>query len=109
MRRGWPRLRIGNSTVRRCNGAWQLSAAIDLGDIGADDVRVDIYAEPRGSGPPVIISMKRGVPVSGSVTGYIYAGAAPASRAVEDCTIRVVPTRPGIVGPAELEFILWQK
>lgn len=53
--------------------------------------------------------MERGVPIPGSVTGYIYAGAAPANRPVEDYTIRIVPTRPGILGPAELELILWQK
>jgi glycogen phosphorylase len=109
LRRGWLRLHIGEPTITAGDGAWQLTAPIYLGDIGAEDVRVDLYAEPQGNGTASLIAMERGDPITGSLNGHIYSATASATRPIEDYTIRIVPACTGVEIPAELPLILWQK
>jgi glycogen phosphorylase len=109
LRRAWPQLHVGSSTATSCDGAWHFSAPVYLGDVNADEVRVDLYAEPQGDGPPVVITMQRSTAIPGSINGHIYTAAAVADRPAEDYTIRITPACMGASIPAELELILWQK
>jgi starch phosphorylase len=74
-----------------------------------DEVRVELFAEPQGDGPAVVIAMDQGTPIAGSVNAHIYVGAAPAGRPAVDYTIRVIPALGGVGIPAELPLIMWQK
>ena len=109
LRRAWPRLRISDPTIGRNAGAWQFSVPIELGDIGADEVRVELYAEPQGAGPPFVGAMERGAAIAGSSNGHLYLGTAAATRPARDYTIRVTPAYDGVHIPAELGLISWQK
>jgi glycogen phosphorylase len=111
LRRGWPRLHVDNPAISGSDGVCQFTVPIYLGDIGADEVRIDLYAEAEAesSGPAVVIAMARSAPISGSGDGHIYSGSAAATRPVEDYTIRVTPARAGVEIPAELALIHWQK
>ncbi|HEV8680911.1 MAG TPA: DUF3417 domain-containing protein, partial [Stellaceae bacterium] len=109
LRHSWPRLHIGEPVIAAGESGWRVTAPVYLGDVLADDVRVEFYAEPRGTEPATVIAMQRGDPISGSVNGHIYSAAAPATRPIEDFTIRVTPARDGVEVPAELPLIIWQK
>jgi glycogen phosphorylase len=108
LRDAWPRLHIGESTVARDAGAWRFSAPIYFGEIAADDVRVELYTEPRGERPQTV-AMECGAPIPGSLNSYIYSAVTLAERAAEAYTIRIVPAHAGARVPAELALILWQK
>jgi starch phosphorylase len=108
LRDGWPRLHIGESSVARDAGTWRFSAPIYFGDIGGDDVRVELYAEPCGE-PFQIVTMERSAPIPGSLNSYIYSAVASAELPAEAYTIRVIPAHAGARIPAELNLILWQK
>ena len=109
LRRGWPRLHIGEPAITDSDGAWRLTVPIYLGDITADDVRVELYAEPWGSDLAAVIAMERGDPIAGSLNGHIYGATAATTRPVEDYTIRITPACAGVEIPAELPLILWRK
>ncbi len=109
LRRGWPRVHIGEPAVVQTDGEWRFSTPIYLGDIGVDEVRAELYAEPLGDGPAVVVAMNRGAPVPGGANAYLYAAAIPAGRPREDYTIRVAPAFAGVNVPAELPLILWQR
>jgi starch phosphorylase len=109
LRRAWPQLHIGEPTVAEGDDKWEFSAPIYLGDISADEVRVELYAEPPCGDAACVIAMVRGAPVSGSINGHVYTAAAPTSRPIEDYTVRIVPAHAGVGVPAELELILWHK
>jgi starch phosphorylase len=104
----WPRLHIGESSVAREAETWRFSAPIYLGDARADDVRVELYAEPCGE-LPQIVAMERRAPIPGTPNNYIYSAVASAERPVEAYTIRVIPAHAGAQIPSELDLILWQR
>ncbi|HXP06658.1 MAG TPA: alpha-glucan family phosphorylase [Stellaceae bacterium] len=108
LRNGWARLHIGESTVARDGETWRFSVPVYFGDILAEDVRVELHAEPRGELPGAIV-MERGSAIPGSVNAHIYAGTSSVERAAGDFTIRIVPARSGVLVPAELQLIFWQK
>ena len=109
LRRAWPQLHIGEPAITKSDDLWEFSAPIYLGDLGADEVRAELYAEPQCDGAACAIAMARGAPISGSINGHVYTAAATASRPIEDYTVRVVPAHAGVGVPAELGLILWQK
>ena len=109
LRRAWPQVHIGEPAITASGDAWRFLAPVYLGEIGPDEVCVELYAEPGGDDPPIGIAMQRGDRVAGSVNGFIYAAAAPATRPAADYTIRVTPARAGVAVPAELALIAWQK
>ncbi len=109
LRRGWKLLHIGEPIVTGGKDQWQFSVPIHLGDIGCEEVRVDLFAEPRGNEPAPVTPMRRGTAIAGSANGHIYLAAAAATRPATDYTVRITPAYAGVRVPAELELILWQK
>ncbi len=109
LRRCWPLLHIGEPIVAPGADGLQFSVPVYLGDIGIDDVRVELYADGDGNSPPYRLAMRRGAAIAGSANGHIYVATAPASRPTADYTVRVVPAFTGVRVPAELELILWQR
>jgi glycogen phosphorylase len=109
LRRGWPQLHIGEPTVAAAEGEWRFSVPVYLGEIAADWVAVELYAEPAADAPATAVVMRRGGPISGSANGHIYEAATAAARPAQDYTVRIVPAHAGVRIPAELGLILWQK
>jgi starch phosphorylase len=109
LRRGWSLLHIGESVATRGKGQWQFSVPVHLGEIGAEDVRVELFAEAAGNEPAPALAMRRGAAIAGSANGHIYLGAVAATRPATDYTVRIIPACTGVRVPAELELIRWQK
>ena len=103
MRRHWPDLHIGETTVCRDAATWSFSVPVDLGGIAPQDVAVQLYAEPLNGGAPFVGELSS----SPSNTGT-YIGSAPASRPADEYTVRIIPRCTGAVVPLELPLILWQ-
>jgi glycogen phosphorylase len=108
LRSAWPQLHIGAPTVTGCGGNWEISVPIYLGNIAADEVRADLYADAQGGEPAVIIAMERGAPIAANINGHIYSATAR-DRSSDDYTVRITPIREGARIPAELELIFWQR
>jgi starch phosphorylase len=109
LRRQWPGIHIGDPTVSREEDAWRFSVAVLLGEAAAQDVRVELYAAPRGGQAADISVLEKERAVPGVVNGFIYVGQASASRPANDFTVRVVPHHPEALVPAELPLIAWQR
>ena len=103
LRRHWPDLHIGETTVCRDAATWSFSVPVDLGGIAPQDVAVQLYAEPLNGGAPFVGELSS----SPSNTGT-YIGSAPASRSADEYTVRIIPRCTGAVVPLELPLILWQ-
>jgi len=108
LRDGWAHLHIGQSTIVAEGDASRFSVPVYLGDILPEEVRVELYAEPRGELPGAIV-MERGSPIPGSINAYIYSGTSSAEREAGDFTVRILPAHDGALVPAEIALICWQK
>jgi starch phosphorylase len=106
--RYWQGLHIGEPNIVREEEKWRFSVPIFLGEISAGDVRVELFAEARGDAASVVIQLHKEREIPGAINGHVYAGLLPASRAVEDYTVRIVPYHEAAQLPAELPLILWQ-
>jgi glycogen phosphorylase len=105
----WSGMHIGEPALSRDDRAWNFSVPVYLGEIGPENVAVQLYADPRNGEAPFVAELVRGEPIIGAANGHIYLGTAPATRSAEDCTVRIIPCHSGAHVPAELPLILWQK
>jgi starch phosphorylase len=97
----WQQVRFGGVTVETGGGQHQFTVHVELGDLPADAVRVELYADPRDGQPPVRVAMTR--------SADAYTGQVAASRPAGDFTPRVVPFKAGALVPLEADQILWQR
>ena len=109
VRQAWASLHIGAPAADCTDGALSVTVPVYLGDMAADDVHVEIYADPRQDGEPEILKLVRGEPIAGALNGYVYSGSVRSTRPAEDFTVRIVPYHPDVRIPSELPLILWQK
>jgi len=109
VRRCWHGLHIGPPSAAQSGNSQRFTVSIYLGEMAAEDVRVEIYADPREGDAPEIVELARGEAIAGAANGYIYSGLVGGGRPVEDFTARIVPSYPGVQIPTEMPFILWQK
>ena len=108
LERHWPQLGFGSVNVVTVGDQHGFEVQVRLGELDPDAVRVELYADGIGGGPPVCQELKRVGPVAGS-NSHGYRGAVPAARPATDYTARVVPCQPGVAVPLEDAHILWQR
>ena len=104
----WSNLHLGAPSTSRTDEYWTISAPIYFGELQQDDVRVELYADPREGEVPDVVAMRRGDVIPGATNGNIYSARIPASRPAGDYTIRAIPSRRYVGIPAELPLILRQ-
>ncbi|HEY0182595.1 MAG TPA: alpha-glucan family phosphorylase [Rhodopila sp.] len=109
LRRDWPNIHVGDSTMTAQNDGWAISVPIYLGRIGIQAIRVEAYAQPLGDGAPEIIPLAHDGAIPGASSGYLYLGRIEGTRPAGDYTVRVVPSHPGVRVPAEVPLIRWQR
>jgi hypothetical protein len=109
MGRHWHTIRFGSLKVQCSNQKHEFVAEVYLNQVLSDSVSVELYAEPHRSGAAVRIPMARGAKMTGSVDGFVYTERAPPSRPAPDYTVRVVPSKSGVLVPREVNSIVWQK
>ena len=107
--RNWLALHIGQPTVARADDCWRFSVPVFLGEMAADDIRVELYAATVEGEvcDPVLLAQERAIP--GAMNGYIFIGQVAASRPANDFTVRIIPSRREALVPAELALIAWQR
>ena len=104
----WQRLRFGSMEVAESEGQHVFTAQIYLDGVGAEGVRVQLYAAKDG-GEEEIVEMKRGNPLVGASNAYCYSASVPASRPASDFTPRIIPYHPLAAVPLECARIFWYK
>jgi starch phosphorylase len=105
----WGEIHYGRLVVEQRDRQWAFEVQVYLGDIGPDQVQVQLYAAPSGDAEPIRISMVAAEAIAGSVNGYLYRATGPATRPAEDFTPRVIPYHPGVRIPLESQLIVWQR
>jgi starch phosphorylase len=101
--RHWSSLRFGALRVEGTS----FEVEVYLGDLDANAVAVELYAE--GAGDPFRQSMDRGERLPGSPNAYLYRASVPSGRPAGDYTPRVVPFHEKAAVPLEAAHILWQR
>jgi starch phosphorylase len=105
--RGIPQARLGTVRVQSEGGSYRFSVDVQLGDLNPEAVKVELYAEPAGSGEPERHPMTRGRKLED--TGYTFEARVPAVRPAEHYTPRLVPYHPAASVPLETSAIRWQR
>jgi starch phosphorylase len=107
--RNWKTLHVGTPDIGHEKDTWVYTVPMYLGDMDADDIEVEIYADPDQGCSTWTRELFRGAAIPGTTNGYLYTGSVSASRPAEHYTVRVVPRHPGVRVPTELPLILWQR
>lgn len=105
----WPHLRFGSVRAESRDGRHMFEAEVYLDEVAPEDVRVELYAEPRDGGDPVRQLMTRGEAYVGSAGGCVYRATVPADRPAGDYTPRIIAYRDDVAVPLETALILWQR
>jgi starch phosphorylase len=109
VRRAWPSVHVGvPDTMREADG-WAVAVPVYFGEMAADDVRVEAYADAAVGRAAARVALCRDTPIAGATNGFRYLGKVAGERPIGDYTVRVVPHHPGVRVPAELALIRWQK
>jgi starch phosphorylase len=109
----WKEIRFGRLTTSQDGDSWNFSVEVYLGELGPEDVKVELYADPlpNQSGPenPEKTVMSQQGPLAGAINGFIYSARVPTKRAAEDYTPRIVPYHEHAFIPLEEAHILWMR
>lgn len=109
LREGWRGVRFGDVKVTRIDPRWHFEAQVYFGDVRADHVQVELYANPLDEREqPTRVVMRRHEAIPGAVNGYLFLADCLSTRPAHDFTPRVVPFHPEANVPLEEPLILWQ-
>jgi glycogen phosphorylase len=103
----WSSLRFGELRVESSAREHSVQVEVQLGDLRADFVRLQLYADSLNGEPPFVAEMTRREGAQNATDHRLYAAVVPASRPSWDYTPRIVPAYPGAEVPLEDGHILW--
>ncbi len=103
----WHFVHWGRKEVREEGDGLNFEVQLYLGELPADCVQVQLYADPVGEGPAVRIVMERGAAIAGALNGFLYSCKAAGGRPLGDYTPRAIPYHPKARVPTELNLISW--
>jgi len=103
----WASPRFGELCVKSSPQKHSLQVQVNLGELRADWVRVQLYADPLDGQPPFVSEMTQTHGADPSTGWRVYAADVPASRPASDYTPRIVPSHPGARIPLEEAHIRW--
>ncbi|ALP53158.1 alpha-glucan phosphorylase [Candidatus Tenderia electrophaga] len=107
LRHHWQGIHFGNLVSERHDKRQRFEVQVYLGDILAEAVQVQLYAEQEGVSEASCALMQQGEPIPGSANGYVYRVEIDTEQAAADFTPRVVPHNDGARIPLELPLIKW--
>jgi len=105
----WGNIHVAVPNVVEDDGALSFSAPIYFGDISPGDLRVELYADASENQPAETHALAQNEEIAGSVNGFIYGVAIPATRPPGDYTVLIRPWHSDMTLPTELPLILWQR
>ena len=103
----WSSLRFGSATAAQENGQYLFYVQVFLGELDADAVNVELYAEAKEGQSVSRERATRGEQLLGSANGFTYIARVPATRPAADYTPRLVPQHAEAFVPLEAPFVLW--
>jgi len=106
--RHWEDVRFGHLEVRQDADTWAFHVPVILGELDADEVRVELYAEAIG-GEPMRVEMRPSEELSDVGHGYVYRASVPTTCPAALFTARAIPQHRGVQPPSELPLIRWQR
>ena len=109
LQRHWASLHFGHLKVNRQDGEWQFQVQVYLGDLSADEVRVELYADACDGEQAVREIMMPGPEIPGAVNGYLYGARVETVRPADDFTPRILPANEDALAPIETDLIRWQR
>jgi glycogen phosphorylase len=107
--RGWSTVHFGGMHIETRDGRHFFQAQVWRGDLSCNDLRVELYADPRGEQEAEIVTMTAGNTPCDAKGPVTYSVDIAATRAPGDYTARVVPHHPNVAVPLEAGEILWQR
>ena len=107
IRRRWHEVHAGRLEVAREGDGWTFSLPVYLGDLPADSVAAQLYAEPAAGEREALVPMQPAGPVPGAINGVLFRARVATQRPATDFTARLVPTHPHARVPLETNRILW--
>lgn len=105
----WSALRFGDVKVETHGEEHLFEVQVYLDDLDPDAARVELYADGINGDGPHRQEMSNIRQLAGSVGGYVFRAAVPATRPATDYTARVIPHCDGVAIPLEETHILWQR
>jgi starch phosphorylase len=105
----WPNIHFGQLVLAPQPDGWSFDLQVYLGDIAAEFVQVQLYADAVDGDDARCETMERGQPIPGAVNGFVYHLAVRTRRPAEDFTARIIPYHPQACIPGELGLITWQR
>ncbi len=107
--KGWNTVHFGNMHWETRDARHFFEMQVWPGDLFSSDLRVELYADPRGEHDTEIVTMAAADTSSNAKGPVTYAVDIAATRALTDYTPRVVPHHPSVAVPLEAGEILWQR
>jgi starch phosphorylase len=109
LERRWAMLHFGEVEVETTGEQHVFEVHVYLGDVDADSVQVELYADGINGDSQVRQEMKRVRQLVGAAGGYAYSARVAATRPATDYTARMIPHCSGVSVPLEAAPILWQR
>ena len=107
IRHRWHEVHAGKLEVAQAADGWTFSLPVYLGDLPADSVAAQLYAEAAADQPAARVPMQPTGPVPGAINGVMFRADVSTSRPAADFTARLVPAHPHARVPLETNRILW--
>jgi starch phosphorylase len=107
IRHRWHEVHAGNLEVDRDGDGWAFSLPVYLGDLPADSVAAQLYAEPADGDSSALVPMQAVGPMPGAINGVLFRARVATQRPASDFTARLVPAHPHAKVPLETNRIRW--
>jgi len=104
----WNTVRFGTVDAETRDGWHFFRIQVFLGELKADDLRVELYANPLQGGGSALDVRTACKSCANSPDSQIFSAQAPATRPASDYTPRIIPYHANASVPLEAEQILWQ-
>ena len=104
----WDDVRFGHLDVQQDGDTWAFHVPVFLGELDADDVRVELYAEAIG-GEPARVEMRRSEPLPEAANAFVYRAHVSTASPAALFTARAIPQHATVRPPSELTLIRWQR
>ncbi len=107
IRHRWHEVHAGTLEVEAGEDGWMFSLPVYLGDLPADAVIAQLYAEATADEPVALVAMQPAGPVPGAINGVMFRAHVGTPRPAADFTARLVPSHPHAKVPLETNRIRW--
>jgi len=98
----------GHLDVQQDGDTWAFHVPVFLGELDADDVRVELYAEAIG-GEPARVEMRRSEPLPEAANAFVFRAHVSTASPAALFTARAIPQHATVQPPSELTLIRWQR